>query len=191
MLIYIILGVAAVIVIFIIGFIIKTRNSFVILRNRVKDQGAQIDVQLKRRYDLIPNLIQVVKGQAGFEKSTLEAVMQARSRAAQAGSFSETLAANDALTGSLHRLLAVAENYPDLKANSGFVRLQGELSETENKIAYARQFYNDTILKYNNAIQLFPANIVADMCGFSEQAFLSIEKEERGNILIGADDFKL
>lgn len=185
----IILGVVALAVILILAAIIKTRNSFVVLRNRVKDQGAQIDVQLKRRYDLIPNLIAVVKGQAGFEKTTLDAVIQARSRATQAGGLPETLAANDALTGTIHRLLAVAESYPDLKSNAGFLQLQTELSETENKIAHTRQFYNDTVLKYNNAIQMFPANIVAGICGFSEQAFLSTDERERANVRISAGDF--
>lgn len=188
---YIILAIVALAVILILAAVIKTRNGFVVLRNRVKDQAAQIDVQLKRRFDLIPNLIQVVKGQAGFEKSTLEAVVQARGTAMKAGNLSESLKANDALTGELHRLLMVAESYPTLQSNTGFIKLQGELSETENKIAYARQFYNDTILKYNNAIQMFPASIIAGMCGFSEQAFLSITDTERENVIIGADDFKV
>lgn len=180
-----------VLVIFILVAVIKTRNSFVALRNRVKDQAAQIDVQLKRRYDLIPNLVATVKGQAGFEKSTLEAVIQARSMATQAVSLTETLKANDALTGALHRMLAVAESYPTLQSNSGFVKLQDELSETEDKIAYSRQFYNDTVLKYNDAIQMFPASIIAGMCGFSEQAFLSANDNERENVKIAADDFKI
>lgn len=188
---YFILGGVALVVIFVFAAIIKTRNSFVVLRNRVKDQAAQIDVQLKRRYDLIPNLIQVVKGHAGFEKSTLEAVVQARSTAVNASSLHETLKANDVLSGSLHRMLAVVESYPDLKSSANFLQLQGELSETENKIAYSRQFYNDTILKYNNSIQMFPANIVAGLCGFSEQPFLTIDDRERGNVRIGADDFKV
>lgn len=187
---YIIFGVVALAVILILAAIIKARNNFVILRNRVQDQAAQIDVQIKRRFDLIPNLIAVVKGQAGFEKSTLEAVVEARSRATQAASLPDSLKANDTLTGALHRLLAVAESYPDLKSNAGFLQLQVELSETENKIAYARQFFNDTVLKYNNTIQVFPANIVAGMCGFSAQTFLSASDNERENVRISADDFK-
>ncbi len=187
---YIILGAVALLVIIILVTCIKTRNGFVVLRNRVRDQAAQVDVQLKRRYDLIPNLIATVREQAGFEKSTLEAVINARGRATQGGNISETLKANDELTGALHRLLAVAENYPTLQANSAFIKLQGELSETENKIAYARQFYNDTILKYNNAIQIFPASVIARMCGFLEQPFLSIKDAERENVLIRADSFK-
>lgn len=186
---YIILGVIALAVILILAAVIKTRNNFVVLRNRVKDQAAQIDVQLKRRFDLIPNLIQVVKGQSGFEKSTLEAVVQARGAATQAVNLPDTLKANDMLTGAIHRLLAVAESYPTLQSNTGFSKLQSELSETESKIAYARQFYNDTVLKYNNTIQMFPASIIAGMCGFTEQSFLSITDKERENVKIGADDF--
>jgi LemA protein len=187
---YSILAVVVLVVILILVAIIKLRNDFVVLRNRVKDQAAQIDVQLKRRYDLIPNIVSVVKGQAGFEKSTLEAVVHARGLAAQSKSLPEALKTNDSLTGALHRLFAVAESYPELKANDGFLKLQSELSETENKIAYARQFYNDTVLKYNNAIQMFPASIVASICGFSEQAFLAIDAGEQENVQINADDFK-
>ena len=189
---YIIIGVIAIVVIIFFIAAIKTRNKFVVLRNRVNDQAAQIDVQLKRRFDLIPNLISVVKGQAGFEKNTLESVVQARTHAMNSsGNVIQSAAANDMLTGALHRMLAVAENYPDLKSNAGFIQLQMELSETENKIAHTRQFYNDVVLKYNNGIQMFPASIIAGIFGFSQQAFLAANDIEREVVKISADDFKV
>lgn len=184
-----IIPVVIVLLVTIIVICIETRNIFVVLRNRVKDKGAQIDVELKRRYDLIPNLVSIVQGQAGFEKSTLEAVIQARRVAINSENLPETLKANDALTGELHRLLAVAENYPKLMTNVGFLQLQEELSVTETKIEYSRQFYNDTVMIYNNTIQMFPASIIAGICKFSEQPFLSADEKERKNVLISADVF--
>lgn len=171
--------IAAAILLLVIVYFIKTYNRLIVLRNRVRDQQAQIDVQLRRRYDLIPNLVETVKGCAGFEKSTLEAVVAARARAVQAGDLAGTVAANDTLTSALHRLLAVSENYPDLKASANFAQLQNELAGTEDKIAKARQFYNDTVLKYNNSIQTFPANLVAGMTGHHESAFLQTAESER------------
>lgn len=187
---YIILGIVLLIVLILLITAIKSRNTFVVVRNRVRDQAAQIDVQLKRRSDLIPNLLATVKGHAGFERDTLEAVMQARAGVMSAKGIAETARASDALSASLNRLFAVAEGYPDLKASESFLKLEGELSETENKIAYARQFYNDTVLKYNNAIQMFPASIIAGMCGFKEEEYLSIADSERQNVQINANDFR-
>lgn len=180
----IILIVTAIIVLIVLFYFIRTYNRFVVLRNRVKDQQAQIDVQLKRRYDLIPNLVETVKGCAGFEKSTLEAVTAARAGAAKAQDFAETVAANDTLTSALHRLLAVSESYPDLKSSSNFMHLQNELSETEDRISKARQFYNDTVLKYNNAIQTFPANLIAGITGHRESTYLQAAENERDAVKV-------
>ncbi len=168
-----------IIIVFIAVTIIHMYNNLVGLRNRVKNSYAQIDVQLKRRNDLIPNLVETVKGYAGHEKGVLEEVTKARTGVMNATSIEETSAANNQLTGALKTLFAVAENYPDLKANSNFQQLQSELSETEDKIAYARQFYNDVVLKYNNACQQFPSNLLAGLFGFSEETFFEAPSEER------------
>ena len=146
-------------------------NNLVGLRNLVKNSYAQIDVQLKRRNDLIPNLVETVKGYAGHEKGVLEEVTKARTGVMNASSIEETSAADNQLTGALKTLFAVAENYPDLKANSNFQQLQSELTDTEDKISYSRQFYNDAVLKYNNACQQFPSNILAGLFGFKEETF--------------------
>ena len=137
---YIVIGGAVLIVAVIFLVIIKTRNGFVVLQNRVKNQLAQIDVQLKRRYDLIPNLLETAKGYANFERSTLEAVVKARQSAMAAADFDQAAAANGKLQAALRRLFAVSEAYPELKANANFMQLQSELSDTENKIALSRQF---------------------------------------------------
>ena len=157
-----------VIVIIVILAIIRMYNNLVNLRNRVKNSYAQIDVQLKRRNDLIPNLVETVKGYAAHEKGVLNAT-----------TIEETSAADNQLTGALKSLFAVAENYPDLKANSNFQQLQTELSETEDKISYARQFYNDVVLKYNNACQMFPSSILAGLFGFKEETFFQAPEGER------------
>lgn len=183
----IIIGAALLIV---LVLIIKIRNNFVTLRNRVKNQMAQIDVQLKRRFDLIPNLLETAKGYACFEKSTLESVVKARTSAMAASDFDQVIAANDKLSSALRQLLAVSEAYPDLKANRNFMQLQNELAETENKIALSRQFYNDTVLKYNNAIQLFPASLIAGLCSFREISYWEAQESERENISIKAEDMK-
>ena len=165
-------------VIFIIVTLIHMYNNLVGLRNRVKNSYAQIDVQLKRRNDLIPNLVETVKGYAAHEKGVLEEVTKARAGVMNASSVEETSAADNQLTGALKSLFAVAENYPDLKANSNFQQLQSELSETEDKIAYSRQFYNDVVLKYNNACQQFPSSWLAKAFGFkAEEYFLAPEAE--------------
>ena len=166
-------------VIFIIATIIHLYNNLVSLKNRVKNSYAQIDVQLKRRNDLIPNLVETVKGYASHEKGVLEEVTKARSNVMNASTVEETSEANNQLTGALKTLFAVAENYPDLKANSNFQQLQSELSETEDKIAYSRQFYNDVVLKYNNACQQFPSNLFAKMFHFEEAEFFEAPAGER------------
>ena len=174
-----ILIVLIIIVIFIIVTLIHMYNSLVDLRNRVKNSYAQIDVQLKRRNDLIPNLVETVKGYAAHEKGVLEEVTKARTSVMNASSIEEASEANNRLTSALKTLFAVAENYPELKANSNFQQLQSELSDTEDKIAYARQFYNDVVLKYNNACQQFPSSIIAKMFGFKEETFFQAPEAER------------
>lgn len=187
---YIVIGIIMLVVLAILIAAVKTRNQFVVLRNRVKNQLAQIDVQLKRRYDLIPNLLETAKGYAGFERSTLEAVVKARTSAMAASGFSNLVSANEKLSATLRQLMAVSEAYPELKSNSNFMQLQNELAETENKIALSRQFYNDTVLKYNNAVEMFPASLIAGLCGFRAMAFWEAEESERAGISIKAADMK-
>lgn len=146
--------------------VISIYNNLVKLRNMVDNAWAQIDVQLQRRLDLIPNLVETVKGYAAHESGTLEAVIQARSAVVNADSPEAKMEADNVLTGTLKTLFAVAEAYPDLKANQNFQQLQTELANTEDKISYMRQSYNDTVMKYNTAIQTFPAVIFAGMLGF-------------------------
>ena len=158
----------AIVVVLIIA-IIAMYNNFVKLRNMVDNAWAQIDVQLQRRIDLIPNLVETVKGYAKHEQGTLDSVTQARAAVANAGTPEEKMQADNMLTDTLKSLFAVAENYPDLKANTNFMELQKELSNTEDKISYMRQSFNDVTMKYNNAIQTFPGNIFAGMFGFKER----------------------
>jgi len=168
--------VGVIVVLLILGFII-IYNSLVRLRNQVKNAWAQIDVQLKRRHDLIPNLVETVKGYAAHERETLEAVTAARNLAQGAigkGVGAQSKAEAE-LSGALSRLLAVVENYPDLKANQNFLALQEELTSTENKISFSRQFYNDSVLGYNNKTQMFPSNVVAGMTGFKADEFFEVE----------------
>ncbi len=156
-------------------FVVANYNALVRLRNRVKNAWSQIDVQLKRRHDLIPNLVETAKGYMRHERETLENVTNARSRAMQAGSVGEKSAAEGDLSGALSRFLLVVENYPDLKANQNFLALQEELTSTENKIAFSRQGYNDQVLFYNNKIQMFPSNIIAQTFNFKQREFFEIE----------------
>ena len=167
----IVLAVVGVIILAVIGFY----NSLVRLRNQVKNAFSQIDVQLKRRHDLIPNLVETAKGYMKHERETLDSVTQARSQAMGAGSVGEKSQAESALSGAMSKFFLVVENYPDLKANQNFLALQEELTSTENKIAFSRQWYNDQVLFYNNKIQMFPSNIVAGMFKFEEEEFFEIE----------------
>jgi LemA protein len=150
-------------------------NRFVRLRNRVDNAWAQIEVQLKRRWDLIPNLVETVKGYAAHERGTFEAVTEARTRAQQAQTPAESAQAEGILGQALGRLFAVAEAYPELKASQNFQELQGQLEETENRIAVSRQVYNDTVLTYNNAIQTFPGVVLAGPFGFRIREFFDVE----------------
>jgi LemA protein len=151
-------------------------NGLVRLRNQVKNAWAQIDVQLKRRYDLVPNLVETVKGYMKHERETLEAVTKARNLAQQVSSAGagERAKAEGELSSALSRLLAVVERYPDLKANQNFLALQEELTSTENKISFSRQYYNDSVLRYNNQTQMVPSNIVAGMFGFKADEFFEV-----------------
>jgi LemA protein len=156
-------------------YLVVLYNGLVQKRNRVDNAWAQIDVQLRRRRDLIPNLVEAVKGYAAHERGTFEAVTQARAAAAGARSPAEAGAAEGLLTEALGRLFAVAEAYPDLKANTNFLDLQAQLREAEDKLAISRQVYNDTVLTYNNAIQVFPAVLVAGRLGFDKREFFEVE----------------
>lgn len=175
----IILIVIIIVVVLIALLLVKYYNNLVNYRNRVANAWSQIDVQLKRRNDLIPNIVETVKGYASHEKSTLNEVTQARTNISNASTVQEVADADNQLTGALKTLFAVAESYPELKANQNFIELQEELSETEDKISYSRQFYNDTVLKYNNLCQQFPSNIIAGLFHFDTKEFFQAQEEDR------------
>jgi LemA protein len=163
------------IVLLLVLWLVALYNRLIKTRNRVDNAWAQIEVQLKRRHDLIPNLVETVKGYAAHERGTFEAVTEARARAQQAQGPAATAQAEGILSQALGRLFAVAEAYPDLKANQNFLDLQNQLSDTENKIAVSRQVYNDTVLTYHNAIQTFPAVMIANSFGFTRREFFEVE----------------
>ena len=167
------------IVLLILLFIGTTYNSLVSLRNKVKDQWAQIDVLLKRRTDLIPNLVETVKGYAKHESETLENVIAARNKVVDAKTTEEEIKADGELSRALGRLMAIAEAYPDLKANTNFLDLQANLKDTEDKIQYARQFYNDAVLIYKNKLEMFPSNIIASMFRFKQEAFFEASEADK------------
>ena len=181
---WIILGIIVLLVI----FIISLYNGLVRLRNRIDNAWAQIDVQLKRRYDLIPNLVETVKGYAAHEAKTLEAVIQARNMAMAAQGPKEQAQAENMITGALKSIFALSEAYPDLKANENFLNLQEELTGTEGRIAYARQFYNDTVYKYNTKIQTFPAVVIAGMLRFTEREYFEAEEQSRDAVQVSFSD---
>jgi len=174
-----VLIVAFVVVAVLVLFLVATYNSLVRKRNRVDNGWHQIDVQLKRRIDLIPNLVETVKGYASHEKEVLQRVTEARSAVMRAKGPAESAEANNLLSDTLKSLFAVVENYPELKANEGFLRLQEELTATENKISFARQFYNDVVMDFNNKIQMFPSSIVAGTFHFRAAEFYSVPESER------------
>ena len=159
--------------------VIALYNGLVLLRNQVRNAWQQIGVQLKRRHDLIPNLVEVVKDYMGYEQETLEKVIRARNQAIQATGVQGTAAAEGALTGALRSLFAVVEAYPQLKANENVSRLQEELTSTENRIAFARQFYNDMVMRYNTRLQVFPSNILASLFGFKEESYFETPAAEQ------------
>ena len=168
-----------VVVVLLIVWIIGVYNNLVSLKMRVKNAWAQIDTQLKRRFDLIPNLVETVKGYAAHEQGTLEKVIAARNTYASATSVEDKAKANNELTSTLKSIFALGEAYPELKANENFLALQTELAGTEDKVAYSRQFYNDTVQMYNTAIMKFPNNILAGMFGYKEEPFFTIEDAEK------------
>lgn len=171
-------------VIIIVFWAISKYNGLVGKKNKVLNSWAQVDVQLKRRFDLIPNIVNTVKGYASHEKETLEKVIEARNKFAAAATPEQAMKANNELTQTLSRLSVVVEQYPDLKANVNFLELQKELSDTENKIRFARQFYNDVVMEYNNAIQMFPGNIVAGIFNFTQMPFFQADEAERSNVTV-------
>ena len=177
-----------IIILVILGAVVGTYNSLVTLKNRVKEGWADIEVQLKRRYDLIPNLIETVKGYAKHERETFDEVVAARASASQINidatnvtheQMAQFIGAQEGLAGALGKLFALAENYPDLKANENFLELQRELSDTENKIQAARRFYNGTVRDYNTKIEQFPSNIIAGMFNFTQREFFEVEDEDQ------------
>ena len=167
-----------VVVVMVVLFVVGVFNSLVGLRNQVKNAWSQIDVQLKRRHDLIPNLVETAKGYMVHERTTLENITKARSTAMGAQSVGEKAKAEGALSGAMSKFFLVVENYPDLKANQNFLAVQEELASTENKIAFARQNYNDQTLFFNNKIQMFPSNIIAGMFSFKSEDFFEVEGQE-------------
>lgn len=178
---WIILGIIVVIV----GWLIGIYNGLIRLKNRVEEAWSDIDVQLKRRYDLIPNLVETVKGYASHEKELFTKVTEARSRAMQAGSLKDKGEAENMLSDTLKSLFAVAENYPQLRASENFSKLQDELSDTENKIQAARRFYNGMVRDFNTRIQIFPNNLVASLLGFKQREYFQLENEkERDNVKV-------
>ncbi len=165
-------------------FVISTYNGLVVSRNKVRDQFSQIDIQLKKRFDLIPNLVETVKGYARHESETFEKVIQARNGYMSAKSDEEKIEASRELSQGITKIFALAESYPDLKANSNFAELQKELKEVEDKISYARQFYNDSVLNYNNKIEIFPSNLIASIFGFKKESFFEADSQERENVQV-------
>jgi LemA protein len=182
------MGIALIIILVIVVVLaivlIVMYNGLVKLRNKVENAWAQIDVQLKRRYDLIPNLVETVKGYATHERETLDAVIQARNSAMSAGSPQEQAQAENVLSGALKSIFALSEAYPDLKANQNFLNLQEELTGTEGRIAYARQYYNDSVYRYNTKIQSFPSNVLAKQFRFSEREYFEVDDQARGPVAV-------
>jgi len=174
----ILLVVGALFVLYLVGMY----NGFVVLKTRIQEALSGIDVQLKRRADLIPNLVETVKGYAKHEKSVFENVTKARSSLMSAGSLEEKAEANAQLSTALKSLFAVAESYPDLKANTNFLDLQKQLQDTEDKVAYSRQFYNSNVLDYNTKIMLFPGNLIAGIFGFVKAEFFAASEEDRKKV---------
>jgi len=164
-----------VVLIVVAGYFIGLYNSLIRLRNQVKNAWSQIDVQLKRRHDLIPNLIETVKGYMKHEKETLTSVIEARAKAINANGVADVSAAEGHLQTALDKLLAVVENYPNLKADQSFATLQEELSSTENRIAFSRQYYNDSVMNMNNKMEVFPSNIVASGMNLQKESYFEIE----------------
>lgn len=167
--------VALIVIAILVILVAGAYNGLVSSRNKVKDQWSQIDVQLKKRADLIPNIVETVKGYVKHEKETLEDVIKARNALNTASTVEDEMKANNQITGALNKLFALSEAYPELKANENFMSLQKDLKDIEDKISYARQFYNDSVMTYNNKVQMFPTNIIANIFNFKESKFFEIE----------------
>jgi len=179
---YIIISVIAVLIFL---YVLTTYNSLVILRNKFQNQKSQIDIELKRRFDLIPNLVETVKGYANYEKTALADVIKARNSYVSASdNTAQALEADSALTGALTKLFALSESYPELKANTNFISLQHDLSDIEQKIVYSRQFCNDSVFKLNTKIEMFPSNIVANIFKFDKEAFFEAAELEREHVKV-------
>lgn len=173
-----------VVIVLIVLFLASLYNGLVKLKNKVDNAWAQIDVQLRRRYDLIPNLVNTVKGYAAHEQETLEKVIAARNQGVNAQGPAEQAQAENMITGALKNLFALSEAYPDLKANQNFLELQEELTSTEDKISYSRQFYNDTVNRYNTKIQTFPSVLVAGALHYSAREYFEAEGDSRGPVTV-------
>ena len=174
-----------IIVLLLLFFVMTSYNGLVSMRNRVRNQKSQIDIELKRRFDLVPNLVETVKGYANHEKTALEDIIKARNNYVSAGTdTAQALEADNVLNGALSRLFALSESYPDLKANANFLNLQNELSDVEKRIVYARQFYNDSVLMLNNKVEMFPSSIVARFFNFKTETFFEAEASERENVKV-------
>ena len=177
--------IALIIIAVIVIFVIATYNNLVTARQKVKNAWSQIDVQLQRRFDLIPNFVETVKGYMEHEKDTLTKVTELRTSWATAGTVNEKAELNNQLSGALKTIMAVSENYPDLKANQNFLDLQEELRNTENKISFSRQFYNDSVTMYNTKLEVFPSNVIAGWFNFTAEELFAAESEEaRKNVKI-------
>jgi LemA protein len=177
--------IAGIVILVLVVWTVLMYNNLISTKNNVDNAWSQIDVQLKRRHSLIPNLVETVKGYMGHERGTLEAVTKARTAATQAQTVADKSVAEGILSRALGNLIAVAENYPDLKANQNFLALQEELTSTENRIAFARQAYNDAVLFFNNKLQMFPSNLIAGMFNFAARRYLEIENPvERENVQV-------
>jgi LemA protein len=177
--------IAIIIIVAIIAFVIATYNGLVVARQKVKNAWSQIDVQLQRRFDLIPNFVETVKGYMTHEKDTLTKVTELRTSWSGASSIDEKAALNNQLSNTLKTIMAVSENYPDLKANQNFLEMQEELKNTENKISFSRQFYNDSVTMYNTKLEVFPSNIIAGMFNFTQETLFAAESDEaRKNVKV-------
>lgn len=170
-----------------VGYVVITYNSLVGKKNKVNNAWSQVEVQLKRRFDLIPNIVETVKGYTAHEKDTLERVTQIRAKFMNVQNREEAINSNSEMSNILGKLFAVAESYPQLKADSNFMGLQQELARTEDKISFSRQFYNDVVMEFNNAIQMFPSNMIATMFGFGKVSFMEVDSEEKKNTVVKFD----
>ena len=175
----IVLIVILVLVVIIALYVINTRNALVVLRNKVKDQLSQIDVQLKRRTDLIPNLINTVKGYMTHEQKVIDSITTARENLVNASTVEDKASASEELTKALNNLYVIVENYPDLKSNTNFINLQDELAGTENRIAVARKDYNDAVKEYNNLVKTFPNNLTASLFNFKEKSYFEVNNSDK------------